>query len=99
MGGKGKELRTLPKGNNRKMKVIAPLELELVYLDVTIQHISHYDIGNPFSQEESKLVMKILFFKFTKVIQEFINILVGWFVFLFNGISTFVCYLMPKPFS
>ena len=33
---------TFPKGINPKVKVIAKLELKLVYLEAVLEHFSHY---------------------------------------------------------
>ena len=39
-----KDFNTFPKGVSLKVKVITLMEFELVYYDVTVQHIRHYDM-------------------------------------------------------
>ena len=41
-GATHKKIHTSPKGISPKVNVIAQLEFELAYSNVTIQHISHY---------------------------------------------------------
>ena len=42
-----KGVHTFPKGISPKVKVTAQLELEFVYFEAAVQHISHYDITIP----------------------------------------------------
>ena len=44
-GDKG--VYAFPKSINPKVNVIAWLEFELAYYDVTVQHFNHYTTGNP----------------------------------------------------
>ena len=42
-----KEVHTFLSGIGSKVKVIAQVEIELTYYDVTIQHFSHYATQSP----------------------------------------------------
>ena len=47
MGVWNKDVHTFPKGISPKVNVIARLEFELAYYDVTVHYVSHYDTGIP----------------------------------------------------
>ena len=42
MSGRDKRVHSFHGGISPKMNVIARLEIELAYYDVTVQHVSHY---------------------------------------------------------
>ena len=74
------------------MNLIARLEFELAYYDVTVQHVSHYATG---TLAWYHCFRRKLFFYF----KNGRGLFYLWFclVSLFNGISTFVGYSLPKP--
>ena len=87
-----KGVHSFPKGICPKVNVIARLELELAYYDSAVRRFNHYTTRIPPHQKERE--------KESGEVRERERCLI-WFglVWLFNGISTFVGYLMPKPFS
>ena len=47
IAGEDKEVYTFPKGLSPKVNMIAPLEFELAYHDIAVQHVSHDTMGTP----------------------------------------------------
>ena len=41
-------VHTFPKDTSLKVNIIAQLEFELTYYNITVQHISNYAMGTPY---------------------------------------------------